>query len=133
MPDNDLDPGEFLENYSRTKLQCRVDRHRWGRKVFYDQVAPSFARRYVTCQDCATQRWIEINIKSFEWTGRSGYNYANGYLASGLGLTRADFCERQYRSDYTEAVEAGRIEYRAQAAEEPTAEVTPIKKTKKAS
>lgn len=101
-------------------------------------MTPTFARRYVLCTECGTQRWIEVNIKTFEWTGRAGYNYAAGYLASGLGLTRDDFRKRQFREDYADAAEKGRIEYREVAedpeeVEQPPA-VTPIdKKTKKAS
>ena len=136
MTTPEQDPDEFLAKYSRVKLQCRVDRHRWGRKVFYEQMAPLFARRYVTCTECGTQRWIEVNVKTFEWTGRVGYNYASGYLASRLGLTRDDFRERLFREDYADAVDTGRITYRevAEDPEDPPAEtVTPItKKTKKA-
>lgn len=126
---NEIDPEKFLADYSKAKLQCRVDRHRWGRKVSYEQMTPTFARRYVLCTECGTQRWVEVNIKTYEWTGRVGYHYAKGYLASGLGLRLSDFRERQYREDYADAVGSGRVEYRV----EPTAEVTPIKKTKKAS
>jgi hypothetical protein len=128
------DPDQFLAKYSKVKLQCRVDRHRWGRKVSYEQLTPSFARRYVMCTECGTQRWIEVNIKTFEWTGRAGYNYASGYLASRLGLTRDDFRERQFREDYADAVEKGRIEYREVADDPEESEtVTPITKAKKAS
>lgn len=137
MTTPEQDPDQFLAKYSKVKLQCRVDRHRWGRKVSYEQMTPTFARRYTLCTECGTQRWIEVNIKTFEWTGRVGYNYAAGYLAAGLGLTRDDFRERLFREDYADAVEKGRIEYR-EVAEDPEDEpvvqtVTPISKAKKAS
>ncbi len=126
---NAVDPEKFLADYSKTKLQCRVDRHRWGRKVSYELMTPTYARRYTMCTECGTTRWIEIDIKSFEWTGRAGYSYARGYLAAGLGLTRDDFRERLFREDYADAVRAGRVEYRAPAMD-PVDEddtVTPIK------
>ena len=131
---NEIDPDQFLAEYSKVKLQCRVDRHRWGRKVSYEQMTPTFARRYVLCTECGTQRWVEVNIKTYEWTGRTGYHYAKGYLAAGLGLRLDDFRERQYREDYDAAVKAGRIEYRHDVDEdaESTETVTPITKAKKA-
>lgn len=115
---DEVDPEKFLADYSKTKLQCRVDRHRWGRKVSYELMSPSHARRHTMCTECGTMRWIEIDIKTFYWTGRAGYSYARGYLASGLGLTRDDFRERLFREDYAEATKAGRVEYRADALDE---------------
>lgn len=134
MTTPEQNPDEFLARYSKVKLQCRVDRHRWGRKVSYEQMTPTFARRYVMCTECGTQRWVEVNIKIFEWTGRAGYNYAAGYLAAGLGLTRDDFRERLFREDYDAAIKAGRIEYRetAEDSDDEPAAVTPIRKAKKA-
>jgi hypothetical protein len=135
MSTNEQDPAEILVNYSKVKLQCRVDRHRWGRRVSYEQMTPSFARRYVMCTECGTQRWTEINTRTFEWTGRSGYHYAAGYLTAKTGLTLNDFRERLYSEDYAAAVKAGRIEYRADAEVEqelPTvAESLPVPITKK--
>lgn len=115
MSTNDQDPETILANYSRVKLQCRVDRHRWGRKVSYEQMTPSFARRYVMCTECGTQRWTEVDIKTFTWTGRSGYHYASGYLTAKTGLTLDDFRERLYSEDYAAAVKDGRVEYRREA------------------
>lgn len=133
MATHSPDPERILADYSRVKLQCRVDRHRWGRKVSYEQMTPSYARRYVMCTECGTQRWAEINTRTFQWTGRSGYHYAAGYLTTKTGLTLNDFRERLYSEDYTAAVQAGRIEYRPEAVEEP-APVTELKpKSKKAS
>lgn len=128
----EIDPDQFLANYSKTKLQCRVDRHRWGRKISYEQMTSTTARRYKLCTECGTQRWMEINTRTFIWTGRVGYHYAAGYLAAGLGLTGDDFRERLFREDYDAALKAGRIEYREQAQddeaddEEVAETVTPI-------
>jgi len=110
MSTNEQDPAAVLAKYSLTKLQCRVDRHRWGRKAFYQQQrTPGFSRRYQTCQDCGSQRWKEINIRTFEYTGRYGYIYAQGYQTPGTGLRLVDFAERLYEEDYTSAVNSGRI------------------------
>lgn len=129
MSTQDQDPEQILADYSRAKLQCRVDRYRWGRKVSYEQMTPNFARRYKMCTDCGTQRWVEINTKTFEWTGRVGYHYAKGYLTTGTGLRLDDFRERLFREDYTDATKSGRIEY----APESAPEVVAMPKAKKAS
>lgn len=113
MSQSENDPDVVLANYSRVKLQCRVDRHRWGRKVSYEQMTPTFARRYTMCTECGTQRWTEINVRTYQWTGRSGYNYAAGYTTRKSGLTLNDFRERLYAEDYAAAVQAGLVEYRA--------------------
>ena len=134
MSTQERTPDEILASYSKVRLQCRVDRHRWGRKAFYEQMTPSFARRYQTCQDCGTQRWVEINIKTSVRTGRTGYLYASGYRTPGSGLTLNDFSERLYSEDYAAAVKDGRVEYAHEIVEDEPAPVTSIdKKTKKAS
>jgi hypothetical protein len=97
-------------------------------------MTPTFARRYVMCTECGTQRWTEINIKTSAWTGRTGYRYAAGYRTAGTGLTLDDFRERLYTEDYAAAVAAGRIEYRETATDAVDEVVTSIKKkVKKAS
>ncbi len=126
MTTHDQDPEQVLAEYSHTQLQCRVDRHPWGRKAFYEQEAPRFARRYQTCPSCGTQRWKEVNIKTFEPTGRYGYSYAQGYQTPGTGLRLADFAERLYREDYAGAVKAGRVTF----LDEEEAEPTPVTKLK---
>ena len=135
MTTHSPDSERILADYSRVKLQCRVDRHRWGRKVSYEQMTPSYARRYVMCTECGTQRWTEINTRTFEWTGRTGYNYANGYLTLKTGLTLNDFRERLYSEDYAAAVKEGRVEYTRQVDEdepEPVVELKSVPRQKKA-
>lgn len=130
MSTHDRTPEEVLTEYSRVKLQCRVDRHRWGRKVSYEQTTPSYARRYVMCTECGTQRWTEINIRTFEWTGRTGYHYAKGYLTLKTGLTLNDFRERLYSEDYAAAVKEGRVEYVHEAAQDDPGAVVDLRQKK---
>jgi hypothetical protein len=125
----DRDPDEVLGKYKFTHLQCRVDRHRWSRKAFYNDEArdfvPGFTRRWQTCQDCGMQRWKEIDIKSFEYTGRYGYLEPKGYYTPGTGLTLADFSERLLREDYAAAEKSGRVMHAEPVPEDDA--VTPIK------
>ncbi len=77
MTMQERDPDEVLASYKYSQLQCRVDRHQWSRKTFYNDdnrdFVPGFTRRYQTCQGCGMQRWKEINVRTFEYTGRYGY------------------------------------------------------------
>ena len=74
MTTQELDPEAILAGYRKSHLQCRVDRHRWERKAYYSQDypdwVPGYSRRYQTCQGCGMQRWKEINIRTYEYTGR---------------------------------------------------------------
>lgn len=104
MREHEIDSERVLADYDRYFLSCRVDRHRWGRATTYELIDPTHAERRKLCEDCMALRWEEIDLDTFERTGRLGYRYPRGYLTPRTGLTLADFRERLLREDFAEAM-----------------------------
>ena len=98
-----------LAGYSPDFLQCRVDRHRWGRKAVWSLVAANLSERIRQCEVCGTKVVQVVNTRTWARMGPTRYRYAPGYTRRGQGLVLADFREAHFRGDYARAEKDGRI------------------------
>ena len=132
MTMQERDPDEVLASYKWAYLQCRVDRHLWSRDPQFELIDPGTIERSQICKACSTIRYVWIDRDTAQRVTAYRYKHAKGYLTSKTGLKLDDFRERLDRESIEKAVKAGKL-YVEPRPVEPTAEVTPIKKAKKAS
>lgn len=104
-----VEPEDPLAGYSPDFLQCRVDRHRWGRKAVWALVAANVSERIRQCEVCGTKVVQTINTRTWSRVGPTRYQYAPGYTKRGAGLTAQDFREAHFRGDFERAEKDGRI------------------------
>ncbi len=129
MTMQERDPDEVLAGYKWAYLQCRVDRHLWSRDPQFELIDPATIERSQACKACMTIRYVWIDRDTAQRVTAYRYKHAKGYLTSKTGLKLDDFRERLDRESIEKAVKAGRLH----GDPAPAAEVTPIKKAKKAS
>lgn len=100
---------DLLAAYPIEFLECRVDRHRWG-KVIWSLVAANVSERAQMCERCGMRRVQQVNTKTWGRVGSMRYQEPpQGYYTRHSGLILDDFRRRLFEGDFTRAAKEGRV------------------------
>jgi hypothetical protein len=95
-----------LAAYPAKYLECRVDRHQWGKAV-WELISGNVSERIRQCRGCGMKRVEVINTRT--WTRMAvptKYRGAPGYAMRGKGLIMDDYRRAHYSADFQRAEKA---------------------------
>lgn len=98
-----------LENYSADYLECRVDRHAWGKAV-WELIAGNISERIRQCARCGMSRVEVVNTRTWTRMGPGPrYRGAPGYSRRGMGLAMEDYRKAHLSGDFARAQKDKRV------------------------
>ena len=95
--------GDPLAHYPAKYLECRVDRHQWGKAV-WELISGNVSERIRQCKGCGMKRVEVINTRTWlRMDAAVKYRGAPGYAMRGKGLIMDDYRKAHYSADFTRA------------------------------